>query len=476
MKIHVSVPKNKTLYHVLREKGFIKSAYCGGRGICGKCTVKIEGESVVSCLFWGPFEGEVEINEETLIYKGEPLPDISPSKIKGTGIALDIGTTGIEAAAFDLSTGKFIKRFKTLNLQTSFGADIVTRVEQAAKGFYSKERDLLLQSISMLIKQFKTKITKVVAVSNPVIHHFLLNLPVKSFEQYPFSPLVSDTTITTGKKLGIKELESATIVLPPPIGGFVGSDFLANVLAVKKEGINSFLLADLGTNAEMGLITENSSLASSVPAGPAFEGVGLFSGTRAVEGAIYKVFFDGKDIRFFTIGNKKPIGLCASAYFDLIYLLKTFKILNKEGTFTQSPPLPFKTRVATIENERAFILYKNENTLIALTQSDIRKFLLAKGAIYGGLYALTKNRKVPSRLFFSGDFGSHIDPRSIKGLKVIPFNLPAPLAKGNLALKGASLLLTENLKEAEEIKKRTTVLDLATDKSFEKGYIEGLEI
>ncbi len=476
MKIHVSIPQNKTLYHVLREKGLIKSAYCGGRGICGKCKVKVDGKDVVSCLFWGPFEGEVEIDEENLIYIGEPLPDIPPSSETGIGIALDVGTTGIEAAAFDLSTGKFIKRLKTLNLQSVFGADIVTRVEQAAKGFYKKERDLLLKSIKLLFKEFNVEIHKVIAVSNPVIHHFLLNLPVKTFEQHPFSPIVSDTVIKTGKELNIEGFENTTFIFPPLIGGFVGSDFLSNVLALKKEGTNSFLVADLGTNAEMGLITNDTLLASSVPAGPAFEGVGLFSGMRAVEGAIYKVFFDGRSFRFLTIGNKKPTGLCASAYFDLIYLLKSFRAINKEGTFIDNPPPLINNYIESIEGEKAFILYKDENSLIALTQSDIRKFLLAKGAIYGGLYALTNSRKIPDYLFFSGDFGSHLDSRSIKGLKVIPENLPPPTPKGNLALKGASLLLTENFKEAEKIKEKTTALDLATDKTFEKGYIEGLEI
>ncbi len=479
MKIWISVPKGSTVYKVLREKGFMKSAYCGGRGICGKCIIKIGGKEELACLTFGPFEGEVELQEETLLSTGETLPDIPVlTPRKGIGVALDIGTTGVEAAAFDLQSGKFIRSFKLLNFQTIFGADIVTRVEEALKGNYRKERELLLQTIDFLLSSLELDVTEVVAVSNSVIHHFFLGLPVEGFKNYPFSPYSTESIVVTGKELGLSKFSNAIFYTPPLIGSFVGSDYLVNVYSLVKEGHENFIVADLGTNAEMGFINKGKGIATSVPAGPAFEGMGLFSGMRAVEGAIYRVFFDGRAFRFLTVGGRKPLGMCASAYFDLIHLLKSFRGINNEGTFVERTPSLLQDYMEEIEGEKAFVLYRDEEVLIALTQSDIRKFLLAKGAVYGGLLALKERMGIPKSVFFSGAFGSHLNPRNLSSLKVIPDGLPLPTPRGNLALKGASLLLggKKFRDEIEALSKRIEHLELSTDKEFEKGYIEGLEI
>ncbi len=455
----------------------MRSAYCGGRGICGKCIVKVGGKEELACLLFGPFEGEVEILEENLISKGGALSDIPVESREGFGVAVDLGTTGVEAALFDLSNGKFIKSLKTLNFQSAFGADVVTRVELAREN-YEKERELLLKTLSFLFKELEVPIKEAVVVSNSVIHHFLLGLPVSGFERFPFKLELEEEVYTTGRELGLEEFEETVFYVPPPLKNFIGSDFLSNLLVLTKESSN-FGVADLGTNAEMGIWKGGQGVAASVPAGPAFEGVGLFSGMRAVEGAIYKVFFDGRDFRFLTIGNREPLGICASGYFDLIYLLKSFRVLTEEGTIKAGniPPL-IAQRIREINGEKAFVLYETEELLIALTQSDIRKFLLAKGAVYGALKTLSEEAGAPEELFFSGAFGSHIDKRSVKGLKLIPENFPEPVAAGNLALKGASLLLgrREEREKIKEIKRAVQPVELATNKTFEKAYIEGMEL
>ncbi len=477
MRLRVSVPKGKTLYQVLREKGFMKSAYCGGRGICGRCTVKVEGKEELACLFFGPFEGEVEIPDENLTSEGEQLPDIPVEPREGYGVAVDLGTTGVEAALFNLSTGRFLKSLKTLNFQSAFGADVVTRVELAREN-YTRERTLLLKTISFLLKKIAVPVREVVVVSNSVIHHFLLGLPVSGFERFPFTLQTEDEVYTTGRELGIKEFKETTFYVPPPLKGFIGSDFLSNLLVLTEDHLD-FAVADLGTNAEIGIWKGGKGVAASVPAGPAFEGVGLFSGMRAVEGAIYRVFFDGRDFRFLTVGNVKPLGICASGYFDLIYLLRSFNILTREGSIKAKgiPPL-IGRRIKEINGENAFVLYESEDVLVALTQSDIRKFLMAKGAVYGAFRTLSETAGTPEKLFFSGAFGSHIDRRSIHRLRLIPEGFPEPVPAGNLALKGASLLLGRRERRAEinRIKEAVNVVELAENRTFENAYIEGLEL
>ena len=41
------VPEGQNLFSLIKEKGFIIESPCGGKGICGKCRVKIvKGEAV----------------------------------------------------------------------------------------------------------------------------------------------------------------------------------------------------------------------------------------------------------------------------------------------------------------------------------------------------------------------------------------------------------------------------------------------
>ncbi|WP_457755002.1 ASKHA domain-containing protein [Thermovibrio ammonificans] len=474
MKVEVSVPEGKSLYQVLREEGLIKSAYCGGRGICGKCRVRLGGKEELACLVFGPFEGEVEIEEELLTAPGENLPPIPPTGKSGFGVALDVGTTGVEAALFELSSGKFVKSVKGVNLQASFGADIVTRVE-LAREHYGKQRELLLKTVELLLKELPAKPTEVVAVCNSVIHHFLLGLPVSGFERYPFKLYEREPVETTGRELGLDGFPSTKFILPPPLESFVGSDLLANLHYLTAEGRTNFTVADLGTNAEIARWEKGEGVATSVPAGPAFEGVGLFSGMRAVEGAVYKVFFDGRSFRFLTIGNRKPEGICASGYFDLIYLLKSFRALNSEGTFTEEAPPLIRERIREINGEKAFLLYSDPEREVALTQSDIRKFMLAKAGVYGALKTLTEGTP-PKELIFSGAFGSHLSERSVKGVKLIPSQLPPPEPAGNLALKGAALTLSTGVEPFKKLKEKLSHVELAGNKTFEKAYVEGLEL
>ncbi len=476
MKVYVEVDEGVSLYTVLRQMGFMKSAYCGGRGICGKCRVRINGNDELACLTFGPFKGYVELRDEDLISEGEALDNISIGGRSGFGVAIDLGTTTVEAALFDLSTGKFIKSYKTLNLQCSFGADVVTRIE-LAKEDYDSERHLLLSTLDFILSQFSEEPDEVVVVSNSVMQHFLLGLPVSNFERYPFKLHEKDEVYTTGRELGIENFSNSMFYIPPPLKNFIGSDFLSNVLYIEN-GLktSSFLVCDLGTNAEIGLSNENVSLATSVPAGPAFEGMGLFSGMRAVEGAIYKVFFDGREIKFLTIGDVEPMGLCASAYFDVIKLLKDFRLIDREGTLINANSPFWSKYTRDIDGERAFVLYESDKSLIAVRQSDIRKFLIAKAATYGAVKVLTHGNAISS-LFLSGAFGTHIDNSSLRSVKLLPEDLPKARAIGNAALKGASLLLSNRFRDKiKSYRDRFEAIQLATNKAFENAYLEGLEI
>jgi len=474
MKIPVRVPKDKTLYEVLRDEGLLLSAYCGGRGVCLRCTVRLDGEEVLSCKTKGPLRGTVELKDPELVSPGEVLKNIRASSKGGTGLALDIGTTTVEGALFDLSTGKFIKSLKVPNLQSAFGADIVTRVRSARES-YREERELLLESVELLLRELKAVPCTVCVSANPVMHHFMLGLSLSGFETYPFEPATTEAVKVTGKDLGIETAPDAVFVFPPLLGGFVGSDFLCGVLTLKGRSTH-FGFADIGTNAEIG-VRSDASLSASVPAGPALEGVGLFSGTRATGGAVSWAYFDGRTLKLKVLGQSKPAGICASGYIGILLAVKNLGVVDREGNFN----LRLAERLFTvkdIQGEPAIVLYEDEKTIVALTQKDVRKILLAKAGVYGAVSLLMKSAGAVEDFFVSGALGASVSPSALKELRFIPPELPQPVPTGNTSLRGCSLLLegNERLKEVERLRGEFKVVELGGNKEFEKLFVKGIEL
>src|SRR5690606_24452975 len=109
--------------------------------------------------------------------------------------------------------------------------------------------------------------------------------------------------------------------LLPGAAAYVGADVIAGVLAsglIYDEGPS--LLVDVGTNGEIVLKYGDHLLGCATAAGPAFEGAGLSNGVRAGDGAISHVHIsrDPLQIEIETIRNARPMGICGSAYVDLL--------------------------------------------------------------------------------------------------------------------------------------------------------------
>ena len=107
--------------------------------------------------------------------------------------------------------------------------------------------------------------------------------------------------------------------LPPLIGGFVGSDALACLVYFRfDQALNPMIAVDLGTNGEVMVTDGDRILVASTAAGPAFEGVNISCGSRAVDGAITKVRLDGTNVLFETISDEAPVGLTGSGLLSAV--------------------------------------------------------------------------------------------------------------------------------------------------------------
>ena len=217
---------------------------------------------------------------------------------------------------------------------------------------------------------------------------------------------------------------------------------------------------------------------TSTAAGPAFEGVNISCGVASVEGAISH--FEIRDgLRAFdTIGGKAPIGICGSGLVDIIYELRKNDIIDENGILIDK----------YIQN--GYKIYKD----IALTQDDIRQFLLAKAAIRAGLEILLEESGIiysdVDKLYISGGFGSSIDIHKASSIGIIPSQLRDKAeAVGNSSIGGAITLASSiggkcdstfdiakrandvNIDYLEAITSNAKEINLSLHKDFQNKYM-----
>jgi uncharacterized 2Fe-2S/4Fe-4S cluster protein (DUF4445 family) len=128
-----------------------------------------------------------------------------------------------------------------------------------------------------------------------------------------------------------------------------------------------------------------------------------------------------------------------------------------------------------------FILYQNKKKLITVTEPDIDNILRAKSAIYAGFTVMLQEVGLPfndiSTYYIAGGFGRFLNIEKAIIIGMLP---DQPMEKfkyfGNTSAAGASLcLLSAQLrKEAEDIAKKMTYMELSVSRHFMDEYVAGL--
>lgn len=432
---------------------------------------------------------------ECVIRKEELLSIKTPDDNTGIyGIAIDIGTTTIAAYLEDLSTGQKIDNIGRLNPQKAYGADVITRIG------YTKANEEGLQILHTLIKNeinnviealcLKNGITQeeiyeVSIVGNTTMLHLFCNIPCENIANSPYIPTFTSSLMIKGKDMKIKINPEGYILIAPSVAAYVGADTIGAVLSSgMSQNKEICLLLDIGTNGEIVIGNKEKLLCCSAAAGPAFEGANITCGVGAVDGAINHVDFS-KEPMYTTINNYPPIGICGSGLIDAVAELKKYKIVNESGRMKKreelSPTIPVNilSRIREIDGKISF-LFDEEKTIL-LTQGDIRKLQLAKGAVLTGINILIKEMNISSdqvtHVYLAGGFGSFINIDSALEIKLIPKDLKGKISSiGNAAGAGARQLLIDDnsLELANKIKSKMEYLELSNYPGFQMYYTEAL--
>lgn len=480
---------------------------CGGKGICGKCKVSAEGNlssirsSEKNLLIEDEIKrgirlacktkilGECKIkyknnnNQSKIKSSSNKITEINNPIFEKYGVAIDIGTTTMAFSFFDKYKKLCSKTCK--NPQILFGADVMTRISASIDGKSDSLQKVLINKINNIINEFTKEnsisndnIDAIVITGNTAMLYGLINRDMTSLSHAPFeADYLFDTYITPGS-VGISINENAKIYIPPCLSSFLGSDIF-NAIHVSKiidDKDKNNLLVDIGTNGELALWNGKKLICCSTAAGPAFEGAEIHCGLNGVDGAIDSFYIENGDIKYTTILNKEPIGICGSGVVDIVSCLKNEKMISKTGQYNIEKLNKFNR----LEYTNKDISYKIYNDIV-FTQTDIRKVQLAKSAIWAGINTLLNTAELEyediDNLYIAGGFGSFLNIENAANIGLIPIELKdKTYAIGNAALDGAEEILCSGISNKESIINNLEVLNLAKSPIFMDYYIEGMEI
>ncbi|WP_457574949.1 ASKHA domain-containing protein [Desulfolithobacter sp.] len=446
----------------------------------------------------GGFRGTAVVN---VLPHAVELVDFLPSRPQVLpGMALDLGTTHLEATLIDLLTGERLGHGHAENQQIRYGADILSRIHYAtSSGPDGRDgpgelQAAVIRSITSLATELtreaglKTGDIRALSVSgNTTMVHLLLKLSPYHICREPYIPLINAPDPLFAEELGLGLAPRAPVWILPSIGSYFGGDLISGILASGLDQADRVsMLIDVGTNAEVVLGNREWLIACAGAAGPALEGGVAKMGMRAGPGAVEHVHIDTDiwKLSYRTIDNAPPVGICGSGMIDLVAELYLARIIDLRGKFRRGGPSDppgfhrfVEKHLITMDGEPCFVIAPASESgtgePVVLSQVDLDAMMRSKAAMYAILTTLTGQVGVRfeelDRIYVAGAFGKHINPRQAIVLGMLP-DLPLETYQGigNSSLKGAELVLLQESarRRSLEIGQKITYIELNVNQDF----------
>ena len=429
------------------------------------------------------------------VIQDERVVDLRPADRPGRllGAAVDIGTTTLVFYLLDLESGRQLAVDSAYNPQKKFGADVITRVQhtQGNPEGIKELRDTLVKALNRGLAETAAEvgsgadnIYRLTLAGNTIMLHTLLGKDCEKIARSPFVPLFSEQLSFRPEALSLELNPGGEVELLPSISGYVGADITADMLATGVGDSPEYqLLIDIGTNGEIALGRNDKIYACSVAAGPSFEGGNISSGMAALPGAVdsFKIFMDR--LEYTTIKGEKPRGICGSGLLDLIGGLLKIGIITESGALQQPESMPefWRKRYQELEEVKALKLFSQGESRggreIYLTQKDIRQLQLAKGAIRAGIEILQQEADISKEeikdVYLVGGFANYLAPEMACRIGMVPEVLSDRIQQaGNGAGAGARMMLLNRklAEKAQELKEKTSYLELSSNMKFQKEF------
>jgi uncharacterized 2Fe-2S/4Fe-4S cluster protein (DUF4445 family) len=520
----VHVQDQTTILQAAVQAGLPIDAPCGGGGICAKCRILVRSGDAATggsshrltaeemARGWrlacgtqvtGPLTIEIPPASvpnrlNTILVDGDPVSiRHDPHSVGQLGVAFDLGTTTVAGALFDLHSGLERATHAVMNRQITLGDDVISRINAVRTDptALARLQRHAVRSLNDIIHALcdecgerPSSIVRLAAAGNTTMQQLLLGLDPSPLGEKPFTPAFIATQSLPAARLGIDCHADARLSVFPQIGGFVGGDTVAGLLASHFDTLTRpTLFVDIGTNGEIAVLKEGAIYAASTAAGPAFEGARIRQGLRAMAGAIDQIWLHDGEFRFHVIGEGEPHGLCGSALVDTVAVLLRLGLIDTTGSLRMPEARPaaltdrLASRLIPGPDGGAFVLAygRDGQPRVSLTQQDVRELQLATGAIRAGIETLLRKAGVSlhalDAILLAGGFGNYIRRENAQRIGLLPpVHYLAIRFIGNASLTGAkrALLSQAELTRAEALRARTTHVELAAEPHFSDLFME----
>ncbi|MBN1679235.1 MAG: DUF4445 domain-containing protein [Anaerolineae bacterium] len=408
------------------------------------------------------------------------------------GFAVDVGTTGLAAYLVDLQTGHTLGITGATNPQIVYGEDVMARLTLAVHDPEGRARlqttildglNDLLHTVCDQAGAHSEDVVDVVAVGNTAMHHLLLGLPVEQLGAAPYVPAISSAVRTPARALGLDVAPGAWLYLPPNVAGFVGADHVAMLLATAtpdRPGVT--LSLDIGTNTEVTLNAHGRLWCCSTASGPAFEGAHIRDGMRAAGGAIERLMWQNNGLRWATINNLPPVGLCGSGILDAVAVLRGAGLISPTGAMRRGHP--------DIRREGHRSWYEivpahqaGHGRAVTISRADVNEVQLAKAAIRAGIKLLVERAGLSEqdidRVIVAGAFGNYIDLANAVAIGLFPPLPPEHFHQvGNAAGIGAKRLLINagERQRADALVRQLDYIELTNHPDFSDRFAQAVRL
>lgn len=505
-EVRLTCPGGCRVHDYIQSQGTALAMPCGGKGMCGKCRVRVvrgrlpvtpEDKRIFSeaqlaqgwrlackAVTREAVEIVVPVQEQqgfsALAAEAADEGALSLAADHDYGLAVDIGTTTLAAALVDCTDGKILATATVVNSQRSFGADVVSRIGAACHGKGKALQKAVRRDLTRLTKQLlkdhpgtAARCRQMAIAANTTMLHLLMGWPCDGLGDWPFHPVsLGGKTYRAQEVLGPQTvLADATVTLLPGMSTYVGADITAGIWQCGLASSDDVsLFVDLGTNGEMVLGNKDQRFIASAPAGPALEGGKLTWGTGSVPGAICGVRIERGWAKVRTIDHAVPVGICGTGILEAMAGLVREGLVDETGKLVEPYFHKGFPLASTLDYQR-----------ITLSQQDIREIQMAKSAIRAGIESLIErsgiSRQRIHQVFLAGGFGYYLDPQKAAVIGLLPADLAErTTAVGNTSLKGAIGLLTGavTLEELQAIAAGAEEIVLGNDEAFQRLYIDYL--